>query len=89
MPVALPIVLAWGGVLLPIFALVVWFIFRKRQIAKAYPEEHAFRALAKRMHLRTREIKAVRRFAREQGSCAPIGVLMNEQLLTQALHSNA
>jgi hypothetical protein len=85
----LPITLAWIGVVVPVLGLVIWFAIRRRKVMLAQPEEHAFRALGKRMHLRARDMKAVRIFATEHASCKPIAVLMNEQLLAQALSSRS
>lgn len=75
----------WFLVVVPVVAAAVWLGVRRRRFARRYPREHAFRALGRRMGLGAREMQAVRAYALDRGGLSPIGVLMDQQRLDEAL----
>lgn len=77
--------IAWFAVLLPAIVVFLWQVSRRRQHARMYPDEHAFRALAKRLRLRANEVRAVRDYANSVARIPPIVVLMNDQMCQEAL----
>lgn len=70
--------------IIPIAIGLVWFAILLKRRAKLRPEEHAFRALARRMRLGRSQVVAVRRCARDTRR-EPIDVLMDEQMLHRVL----
>ena len=79
--------LAWVAVLIPFVVLCAWFILRSRRMAHLNPEEHAFRALARRLRLRAKQIDRVRRYAHEIANCSPLEVLMDDDLRVRVISS--
>lgn len=76
---------AWLLVAFPLVCGLVWFLVLANRRRRVRPEEHAFFALCKRMRLRRGQVAAVRRYAERVARCEPIEVLMNEQMLAQAI----
>ncbi|MFG0244628.1 MAG: hypothetical protein ACF8MF_01075 [Phycisphaerales bacterium JB052] len=76
---------AWFLVVVPVVAVGVWFGLRRSRHARTHPQEHAFRALARRMKLRPREVQAVRVYARSSGIESPVAVLMDPDRLREAI----
>ncbi len=79
---------AWFMIVIPIVAAGVWLGVRRNRQARTNPQEHAFRALARRMKLRQREMHAVRVYARSSGMESPIAVLMDPNRLQDALKAS-
>lgn len=76
---------AWIAVVVPIVIAIAWYAFHRRRQARLCPDEHAFRALARRMRLRSREVRSVRAYAADVAHVSPITVLMNPALTQEAL----
>ncbi len=85
MPAETTHTIAWFAVLLPILVMFAWQVSRRRRNARLHPDEHAFRALAKRLRLRANEIHAVRDYAKGIARTPPIVVLMNAQMCQEAI----
>ncbi|MAO19129.1 MAG: hypothetical protein CMJ25_00130 [Phycisphaerae bacterium] len=77
--------LGWLLVTVPIVGVGVWFGLRRQRHARTHPQEHAFRALGRRMKLRQRDMQAVRVYARSAGIDSPIAVLMDPNRLQEAI----
>lgn len=84
-PVPASGVFTWFAVLVPVLIALAWIMIIRQRQAHRSPSEHAFIALAKRMGLRTTQVRAVRRYAQEVAQVAPIAVLMNEGMRQTAL----
>ncbi len=74
-------VLLGGGVLLGV--LIVLIV--RRRGGGLGPGERAFRRLVRRMGLSRQQAARVRRYAHSRSVGSPVGVLMNEALLREAL----
>ena len=78
---------AWVLVIVPIVVGVVFLVMHLRRVRRMRPEEHAFRSLSRRLRLHRDQVQLIRVYAQGVGRCEPIEVLMNEQMLAQAIGS--
>lgn len=77
--------LAWVAVIAPLLFALIWFIRIRNRRVRDCPQTHAFRALAKRMGLRSSELRAVESYARDIAQVEPIAVLMSTDMHQAAL----
>ena len=70
-------------ILLVLIAAVLWLLFRRSHSAE--PSELAFRRLCRQLGLSRREIDSIRSYATTIGLKTPIGIVMNPQLIDEAL----
>ena len=73
-----------AGLTLLVLCAVLYFGVRSRR-SRGLPEERAFYSLAKRMGLHSRQMSAVRNYAKQAGIRSPIAVLMDQKLLSEAM----